>query len=394
MKEMQLSALLNPAIAGVFAIAFFALWSKQRDSKHILAMGIAYTMCSAGVIISTFLLPVASAVGVAISGAVYTAGTATIMWAVAHRAGKQPALFSMLIGGTIGVSVALFLLSVMPGMMTRSLVLNSTVGLLFATGVWNMRETRANGGPDQLLFWVFMGITGQFLLLPSVLIMLGAHTTAETYRETLYWLILNFALAVSSVVLALSLLAACASDLLEQVRELANIDKLTGIKNRRAFEDAIDSVFAKVDRVPTPISVVVADLDHFKQINDKHGHQAGDKVLQAFGHLLRRCTRDSDLVGRIGGEEFCIVLWNTGAEGARLFAEALRASFDALYVSGCLDSSSLTASFGVVERKDKESFEVLYSAADQAMYEAKANGRNCVVVADSHRFVQSQRDAA
>jgi diguanylate cyclase (GGDEF)-like protein len=134
---------------------------------------------------------------------------------------------------------------------------------------------------------------------------------------------------------------------------------------------------AQAERAHTPLSAVVIDLDHFKALNDRHGHQAGDEVLTAFGATLRRGVRASDFAGRWGGEEFVVLLHDTDLEGAMHVAETLRASFEGLAVPGV--NAHVTASLGVASLPDHAADgPELIRAADRALYRAKAAGRNRV----------------
>ena len=130
-------------------------------------------------------------------------------------------------------------------------------------------------------------------------------------------------------------------------------------------------------RTGAPLSAIVLDLDHFKALNDRHGHQAGDEVLETVGATLRRGVRASDFAGRWGGEEFVVLLPDTDPEGALQAAETMRASFDGLQVPAV--TAHITASLGVATLPDHAADgSTLIRAADRALYCAKAAGRNCV----------------
>jgi diguanylate cyclase (GGDEF)-like protein len=157
----------------------------------------------------------------------------------------------------------------------------------------------------------------------------------------------------------------------------AATDPLTKLPNARSVQEALIRMVAQAERAHTPLSAVVIDLDHFKALNDRHGHQAGDEVLTAFGATLRRGVRASDFAGRWGGEEFVVLLYDTDLEGAMHVAETLRASFDGLPVPGV--NAHVTASLGVASLPDHAADgPELIRAADRALYRAKAAGRNRV----------------
>ena len=159
-------------------------------------------------------------------------------------------------------------------------------------------------------------------------------------------------------------------------------DELTGLVNRRRFLEALRSEITRGRRLGGRLSVVLADLDGFKSINDRFGHHAGDEVLIAFADLLRAHGRDVDVAARLGGEEFAILLPETGLEGASAVADRLRRSLAELRIRvGIGEEVSVTASFGVAELGDAQSVDGLLRAADSALYRAKERGKNRVELA-------------
>lgn len=169
-----------------------------------------------------------------------------------------------------------------------------------------------------------------------------------------------------------------------QLLHMAQTDFLTGLANRSRLKVFFDREKARALRETQPLALLVIDLDHFKNINDRFGHEAGDAALVFFSNLLEKRLRATDLAGRLGGEEFGIILVNTGTAGAVDVAEGLR---QALANSDCRYQGSaipLTMSIGVAEfGPDGDTLQGLLMAADQRLYQAKANGRNQVVPAPS-----------
>jgi diguanylate cyclase (GGDEF)-like protein len=160
-------------------------------------------------------------------------------------------------------------------------------------------------------------------------------------------------------------------------------DELTGLVNRRRFLDALHSEIARGKRLGGRLSVVLADLDGFKEVNDRFGHHAGDEVLIAFADLLRAHGRDVDVAARLGGEEFAVLLPETGLDGASTVADRMRRSLAELQIPlGVGEKVTVTASFGVAELGDSQSVDGLLRAADSALYRAKEHGKNRVELAD------------
>jgi diguanylate cyclase (GGDEF)-like protein len=165
-------------------------------------------------------------------------------------------------------------------------------------------------------------------------------------------------------------------------RRLASTDELTQLANRRHFDEALRAEVMRAERFADPVAVVVADLDNFKEVNDRFGHDAGDRVLQSFADVIRANVRDVDLPARYGGEEFTVLLPGTDAEGGRQLAERLRTELEELSIPAGGDASvRVTCSFGVAGFPEAKTAPALLRAADRALYRAKAAGKNAVAVA-------------
>ena len=169
----------------------------------------------------------------------------------------------------------------------------------------------------------------------------------------------------------------------EQLEAKAYTDALTGVANRRYFDEVAPREADRANRLHDPMSLVAVDVDHFKRVNDAHGHAAGDAVLAAVARAIRDVSREVDVVARLGGEEFAVLLPSTDAAGARAAAERLRLAVEQLVVRAEGVVLRVTVSAGVAELATDafEAAERLLARADAALYEAKRRGRNRVVVA-------------
>jgi len=173
-----------------------------------------------------------------------------------------------------------------------------------------------------------------------------------------------------------------------KLEQMALHDALTGLANRRKFLDHFQSALARVIRSGQPLSLLAIDIDHFKRVNDAHGHPAGDEVLLAMARILERTVRRTDLVARFGGEEFMVLLPDTGPEGGTELAEKLRRAVEAerfeVESDGRQVPLTVTISIGVAaigrEIASTTSFDDVVERADQALYSAKLAGRNRVMV--------------
>jgi len=164
-----------------------------------------------------------------------------------------------------------------------------------------------------------------------------------------------------------------------RISELMLTDPLTGAGNRRHLDERFLLEVDRAQRYDKQLSVVIADLDHFKAINDSFGHNVGDEVLKAVAAVIRSNMRTTDFMARFGGEEFVLLLPETGRVGAELLAERIRRALELQPVAGL--KQPVTASFGVATAQPSESAKDVLKRADDALYRAKNAGRNCLVVA-------------
>jgi diguanylate cyclase (GGDEF)-like protein len=168
---------------------------------------------------------------------------------------------------------------------------------------------------------------------------------------------------------------------------LARTDALTGVYNRRYLLELAEHEFDIAKRYGQPLSVIMFDIDHFKNINDTFGHILGDRMLQGVAQITRSQLRDVDLFGRYGGEEFVIVLPVTGAQQAGLLAERIRSHVESFRVETDKDPAFVTLSIGIAEMLHEPQDGSVYNMirrADKAMYAAKQAGRNRTVIFDSN----------
>lgn len=174
----------------------------------------------------------------------------------------------------------------------------------------------------------------------------------------------------------------------EELRRLVSTDSLTGLSSRRAFIDQSREIFQQVHRKRGELSLLIMDLDHFKQVNDTHGHPAGDEALVGFAQICRRVLRDSDLIGRTGGEEFAVMLADVGPDQAARLADKLRSSLAASIVPTAAGAVRMTVSVGVAGlRGGERDLSDLFKRADDALYSAKHRGRDQVAVDGSSNSV-------
>jgi diguanylate cyclase (GGDEF)-like protein len=206
----------------------------------------------------------------------------------------------------------------------------------------------------------------------SFFMLLDAAILALVIAPPIYWLVLNPIHKEYQKRLM-------AEGQAEEMSRVAITDPLTRIMNRRGITVGLLDAMAQAERYRTPLTIAMADIDHFKEINDTYGHEAGDRVLKDVASLLADALRMPDKVGRYGGEEFLIVLPHTGLAPGRKIVDRIRASVSKWNFDLGTKKVRLTISIGVTQFKPGEDLEQLMAHADKALYDAKKGGRNIVV---------------
>jgi diguanylate cyclase (GGDEF)-like protein len=379
----DLLALIGPAILCVFSLAFLGTWFVERGRTYLLlfsASGFAFCVATLSQIISW---PENIYYDSMFSVVLYTLSTLTLIEGVLWRSQKNFGWHLHLSGFVAIVLPSYYFCYLSPSLIARIYILNFGLGFLLLLAVFRLIHLKNGRVLDRLLFWVFLVVALHFFPRTTLSLGLASPATADAFGKSSFWLVLQLSLAVLGVVLALTLLAATVGDLLDDLREDRDTDPLTGILNRRGFAERAAASLAKQDGLP--LSVILCDLDHFKAVNDTHGHAAGDLILNQFGQILRQMTRGSDVVGRIGGEEFVILLTNSSAEAAHDVAERLRTTLEQTRFEGLPPSVAVTASFGIAGHRTDDPIWTLVARADKMLYAAKRAGRNRTLVESRHR---------
>ncbi|PUA29359.1 MAG: hypothetical protein B0W54_01805 [Cellvibrio sp. 79] len=228
------------------------------------------------------------------------------------------------------------------------------------------------------------GVGSSLAGLIAGLLIFGWHPNLESDQLIIFSclpMLIAYPVAIGSITYRLAIQLHKQKELLKQ---LSRVDGLTGLYNRHYWETRVTDLMAMVKRTAQPLSLILLDVDHFKSINDTHGHLAGDQVLQQLARLLRLNLRESELLGRYGGEEFALVLPNTGKEAAYATAERLRRVVQVAHFNSDRGAGDLkcTISLGVASyHTGFQDYNDWFRAADGALYTAKEQGRNRTVSA-------------
>ncbi len=374
---------INLFVAGLFALAFFLVGLNNRSDRvaywFAAAYGcvIAYLCCEFIQPIQTYPKPVYMA---GFTAFFLTLAAATVGIARRYRLpvpwlGMGLLLLISLCANWIGYDEG-------RDSLFRMFAYQTPYALLQALCAWLVLHSRRRQTIDYAILSTLCLSTVQFLSKPLVAVWTGgAGDSPQTYIATTYALYSQSLGAVLQVAMGLLMLTVLVRDMLVEVTARSETDPLSGLYNRRGFEQRVEPGLAAMKKGNLPAALVVCDLDHFKSINDSYGHDMGDRVIALFAGILKKVAADRMTVARMGGEEFSVFLPGSNASGARLFAEGVRAAFANSPIAGLPDWKRCTASFGVAEWHSDESVSDLRRRADAALY-AKRSGRDRVHMAE------------
>lgn len=375
---------INLLVAGLFALAFFLVGANNRADRvaywFAAAYGfvIAYLCCE--FIQPTQAYPKPIYLG-GFAAFYMTLAAATIGIAKRYTIRVPWIEMGLLFVASLGANW--FSFDQGRESMVRMFSYQLPYAALQALGALIVLQSRRRQVIDYAILATLVLSTLQFISKPFVASLTGGPgDTPQAYIASTYALYSQSLGAVLQVAMGLLMLTLLVRDMLVEITAKSETDPLSGLYNRRGFEQRVEPGLAAMRKSSLPAALVVCDLDHFKAINDTYGHEMGDRVIAGFGQILKRVAADRMTVARIGGEEFSVFLPGSNAAGARLFAEGVRSAFAAMPVAGLPDWKHCTASFGVAEWHPGESVSDLRRRADQALYAAKRSGRDRVCLAE------------
>jgi len=378
METSHLLGLMVPSITALFSLGFLAFWLKARADTSLLAVSGAFGLITLGFIVTQYVINKASLWNAPITNIFFVTGISLMVTAVSLRRRQTVPIRALGAIGVVGIGLTVAIDISSLGINFRILMNNYTLGTLFLVGAIQLGKRPRATGLNRVLFWVMALIGVQLIAVSTVTLAGQSGLTAAGYYRSGYWLILNILTLFSLFALASVFMAGAVFDYASNIRREAETDLLTGLRARRAFERDVDAMLAQAS---TPSGVILFDLDHFKAVNDLHGHTAGDDTLKALGNLISTLARPEDICGRVGGEEFAIVLKDTALPATRMFAESLRQAIMVLDISSLPGTYQITASFGISVHMPADTFEETYKSADKALYISKETGRNKVSLA-------------
>ncbi|OWQ95283.1 sensor domain-containing diguanylate cyclase [Sphingopyxis witflariensis] len=371
---------INMFIAGIFAVAFGVVAATNRTARGAKWVALGYSLAIGNVALE-FLLSQTSdptVVGIGIFLIVLLAMTFCLV-GVAHHYRVEPPWFAVaaIWGFTILATPVIFTLPYASPL--RAILYQFPYFAAQSLFAFVILRSGRRQALDLLLLVLQVVAALIYLSKPLIGFLAGTATAPQGYMATTYAAISQSLAAVTLVMLGLVLLLVMMRDTAAEMMARSETDALSGLLNRRGFEDRADRALAQTLRSGGPAVLVTADLDRFKAINDSYGHAAGDSVIAEFARVLGETAPDKAMVGRLGGEEFAVFIVGANLADGRAYAETVRAAFAAISVDGI--DHAVSASFGAAQLMPGDTLFELARRADTALYRAKAGGRNQVRVA-------------
>ncbi len=373
----NLYLIVNFVIAMSFAGVFFAVSQRSRSRAAARWIGLGFAVASLSVpaeLVIAYTPFVRS--GAMVAFAAVLAGLLLIRIGVGslYNVATRPLPLAIFFVVCTAIVVAIY--DVPRSTLSHSIPYQSPFAISCLLSAVAIASSSYRAAVDRWMTFIFTLTGGQFFLKAYLAATVGAGPTASDYLHSSYAVISQSLTAVLMVMTGLSLLAVLVLQIMADERSNSEIDSLSSLLNRRGFEKHAEEALR---RMPIgPHSVIFCDIDHFKRVNDTYGHYTGDAVIHAVGQLLADSVPASSVVGRLGGEEFAILLPRVQLDAAMLLAHAIRAAIAVHKGSSIPDTLSITASFGVSTFSERGQFARAMRLADNALYDAKAAGRNCV----------------
>jgi len=371
-------SLLNPGIGLLFAAAFFLLWLNRREryvayaAAAYTASALAFLILDVGPVLPMELQRLPANIGFLATGMLFAAAiiqryALPVPWrAMGATAAVATAAFTWFLLGHPSIAARILTISIGAGI----------IAIMVVVALWPIQKRHLI---DRVLFWVAAFSALNLIVRPVVLLSLtGGFDNYVGFQQSVYWTTVQFTQAMVSIAAAISLMVAVAIDQIAELRRAADDDNLSGLLNRRGFEAQADTALRRCIDETRPVALMIADLDHFKRVNDNHGHAVGDAIIAAFGAHVRAIAPANMIAGRIGGEEFALLVPGASIESARQLAEAVRTGLQAACADRIPANLCPTASLGIAIGAPGATLSALMEEADQALYEAKRTGRNRV----------------
>jgi len=375
------TSLFSPAIALTLAVPFVVLWFYRQERFYLFMIAAGFLGAAIGFMLQGFTLPIGLGATKLLSNCAFMVASISMASSVISRFGRPVPWLEFGVLAFAGLGAFCLFMFVKPDLTARVLAMNFALGGITLVVATELRALPSKGPVEHAMcaLAILSGIN--FIVRPLALAMSeGSFGGYDTFYQSLYWTSALLSHGVFSLLIALTLLTAEAVDIIKALRSETLTDPLSGLLNRRGFDALASKILDQEDHTGVPVSLVVIDLDRFKALNDQYGHAAGDRVIAEFGKRLLGGAGNHAVAGRLGGEEFAVLLPMADAMTARLYAEGVRSMISASPIDGLPASFRVTASFGVATLNGDETLGDLTRRADEALYLAKRSGRDNVRV--------------
>ena len=364
-------------ISLVMAIAMAVAWLHFGRQKHVLTWTASYAVAvfqwlanAGGFFWKNGLLFGLAGVGLVTSASLLAIG-------IRQRSGRPVPLRLFGIPAAVAASATAVAISPFGNEAMQGMIIPAFVGVLVAISAVSLWPKDRAFTPPELAFFSILAL---FALAQAGLAIAALRITGPEQGKDLYRAILGVIVPTIYTGTGVAAVLVVAGDLAQQLRRQIRHDPLTDVFNRRGLDEAATRAIAQARRHGRPLALVVCDLDGFKMLNDSHGHIAGDQALRGFAQLLNNAVRRGDVVGRMGGDEFGLLLLDTDASAAAEVMERVRAEVGHLTLPR-FPEAWLRASFGVSELAPADAqLEDLVARADAALYAAKKDGKDRISI--------------
>ncbi|MEP9371997.1 GGDEF domain-containing protein [Mesorhizobium sp. KR1-2] len=363
-----------PVLMLLFSLSFLGAWLLERTRSHLLLFAFSYLCVGLAALGQVTFWPHDIGLNTVASITLYCLGVLLLGEGVLRRSGRKLArALPVLIAALVLVGIVYFFY-VDRSLVARAYILNFGLGTILLIIAWQARFLRFGEGTDRAMFWLVVAVGLHFF--PRTMLTISAFSggNLDAFGASTFWTWVQITLSLLGAGTALGLLGVTSVDVVTALRGERDNDPLTGLLNRRGLEWRSRSLHGESARKTS--SLVVCDIDNFKAVNDTYGHAAGDAVLVGFAGVIRKVARSEDIIARIGGEEFVVVLKGKPLASAYRFAERLRLEIQQTRLDGLPAETSITCSIGVVELRQGADLWAAVERADEYLYAAKKAGRN------------------
>ena len=376
----------------LLGFAFVFVWLRDRRSVWLMWWGVPIIFTGAAL---TFYLRTGwqdDFVAVTFGNAARITAVGCLWYGIRLFEGRRPPWGTVTLVSAAWVGLCFLYPPFVESLTGRIVIVSLIMSSLLALAAYELWGEHDDGLRSRLPLQLVFASAAFLMFVRALIAGIAPFPVGATVLDPT-WLAIFSSLAIGHILFAAIFFLTMTMERREaEQRNFALSDPLTSLLNRRAFGDFAQRMARRRTGLRDPMALLVLDLDHFKQVNDQHGHEVGDRMLKAFADASEDSVRPTDQLFRMGGEEFCFVLPSTNIDDAILIAERVRRRFEGVAIETATGAAATTVSIGIAATSFAVDVETLLAAADAAVYEAKARGRNRVVVAEPSALRRGDAD--